>query len=35
MHEIKGIARIKLLPGKVEEWKRLSAEAMDEGADAE
>ena len=28
MHEIKGIARVKFLPGKVEEWKRLSEEAM-------
>jgi quinol monooxygenase YgiN len=28
MKEIKGIARVKFLPGKVEEWKRLTAEAM-------
>jgi hypothetical protein len=24
MQEIKGIARVKFLPGKVEEWKRLT-----------
>ena len=42
MNEIKGIARVKFLPGKVEEWKRLTEQAMeivrmvmDEGADAE
>ncbi len=29
MDEIKGIARVKFHPGKVEEWKRLSAEAME------
>src|ERR687884_1674685 len=29
MDEIKGIARVKFLPGKVEEWKRLSEEAME------
>ena len=29
MDEIKGIARGKFHPGKVEEWKRLSAEAME------
>jgi quinol monooxygenase YgiN len=29
MEEIKGIARVKFHPGKVEEWKRLSAEAME------
>ena len=29
MNEIKGIARVKFLPGKVEEWKRLTAEAME------
>ena len=29
MKEIKGIARVKFLPGKVEEWKRLTAEAME------
>ena len=29
MDEIKGIARVKLHPGKVEEWKRLSEEAME------
>ena len=28
MDEIKGIARVRILPGKVEEWKRLSGEAM-------
>ncbi len=28
MDEIKGIARVKIHPGKVEEYKRLSAEAM-------
>src|SRR3954470_16956462 len=28
MKEIKGIVRVKFLPGKVEEWKRLTAEAM-------
>jgi quinol monooxygenase YgiN len=28
MKEIKGIARVKFLPGKLEEWKRLTAEAM-------
>ena len=29
MEEIKGIARVKFHPGKVDEWKRLSAEAME------
>jgi quinol monooxygenase YgiN len=29
MNEIKGIARVKILPGKVEEWKRLTAEAVE------
>ena len=29
MKEIKGIARVKFHPGKVEEWKRLSEEAME------
>ena len=29
MKEIKGIARVKFLPGKLEEWKRLSKEAME------
>lgn len=29
MNEIKGIARVKFLPGKVEEWKRLTAEAVE------
>src|SRR6185503_4927589 len=29
MDEIKGIARVKFLPGKLEEWKRLTAEAME------
>ena len=28
MKEIKGIARVRFLPGKLEEWKRLTAEAM-------
>jgi quinol monooxygenase YgiN len=28
MDEIKGIARVRFHPGKAEEWKRLSAEAM-------
>jgi quinol monooxygenase YgiN len=29
MDEIKGIARVKFYPSKVEEWKRLTEEAMD------
>jgi quinol monooxygenase YgiN len=29
MNEIKGIARVKFLPGKLEEWKRLTAQAME------
>ena len=29
MEEIKGIARVKFHPGKVEEWKRLTEEAME------
>jgi quinol monooxygenase YgiN len=29
MEEIKGIARVKFHPGKVEEYKRLSAEAVE------
>jgi quinol monooxygenase YgiN len=29
MDEIKGIARVKFHPGKVEEWKRLTAQAME------
>ena len=29
MDEIKGIARVKFHPGKLEEWKRLSREAME------
>jgi quinol monooxygenase YgiN len=29
MTEIKGIARVKFLPGKVEEWKRLTEQAME------
>src|ERR671931_1734094 len=29
MEEIKGIARVKFHPGKLEEWKRLSEEAME------
>ena len=28
MKEIEGIARVKFLLGKLEEWKRLTAEAM-------
>jgi quinol monooxygenase YgiN len=29
MNEIKGIARVKFHPGKLEEWKRLTAEAIE------
>ena len=29
MEEIKGIARVKFFPGKVEEWKRLTKKAME------
>jgi quinol monooxygenase YgiN len=29
MLEIKGIARVKFLPGKLEEWKRLTEQAME------
>ena len=29
MNEIKGIARVKFLPGKLEEWKRLTEQAME------
>jgi quinol monooxygenase YgiN len=29
MEEIKGIARVRFHPGKVEEWKRLTEEAME------
>lgn len=29
MKEIKGIARVKFLPGKLDEWKRLTAEAIE------
>ena len=29
MDEIKGIARVKFHPGKVEEWKRLTEEALE------
>ena len=29
MDEIKGIARVKFRPGKVEEWKRLTEQAME------
>src|ERR1043165_9731023 len=29
MEEIKGIARVKFHPGKVEEWKRLTEQAME------
>lgn len=32
MNEIKGIARVKFLPGKVEEWKRLTAQVLGPGA---
>jgi quinol monooxygenase YgiN len=28
MKEIKGIARVRFLPGKLEEWKRLTEQAM-------
>ena len=28
MKEIKGIARVKFVPGKLEEWKRLTEQAM-------
>ena len=29
MEEIKGIARVRFFPGKVEEWKRLTEQAME------
>lgn len=29
MEEIKGIARVKITPGKLEEWKRLTEQAME------
>jgi quinol monooxygenase YgiN len=29
MDEIKGIARVKFLPGKIDEWKRLTEQAME------
>lgn len=29
MNEIKGIARVKFLPGKLDEWKRLTSQAME------
>jgi quinol monooxygenase YgiN len=29
MEEIKGIARVRFRPGKLEEWKRLTEEAME------
>lgn len=29
MNEIKGIARVRFHPGKVDEWKRLTEEAME------
>jgi quinol monooxygenase YgiN len=29
MDEIKGIARVRFLPGKVEEWKRLTEQAVE------
>jgi quinol monooxygenase YgiN len=29
MDEIKGIARVRFFPGKIEEWKRLTEQAME------
>jgi quinol monooxygenase YgiN len=29
MNEIKGIARVRFLPGKLNEWKRLTEQAME------
>jgi len=29
LKEIKGLARVKFLPGKLEEWKRLTEQAME------
>ena len=29
MKEIKGIARVKFFPGKVEEWKRLTEQTLE------
>ena len=29
MNEIKGIARVKFLPGRLEEWKRLTGQSME------
>jgi len=29
MDEIKGIARVKIHPGKLDEWKRLTEQAME------
>ena len=29
MNEIKGIARVKFFPGKLDEWKRLTSQAME------
>jgi len=29
MDEIKGIARVKFYPGKIDEWKRLTEEALE------
>lgn len=29
MEEIKGIARVRIRPGKLDEWKRLTEEAME------
>lgn len=29
MHEIKGIARVRIHPGKLDEWKRLTEQAME------
>jgi hypothetical protein len=29
MKEIKGVARVKFFPGKLEEWKRLTEQSME------
>jgi len=29
MNEIKGIARVKFFPGKIDEWKRLTEQALE------
>ena len=34
MHEIKGIARVKFLPGKLAEWKRLTEQATEKSRPA-